>query len=282
MIPAVVTLEWLHAHPSAVIADVRWYLDGRSGMDAYANGHLPGAVWVDMNVVLASPASPATGRHPLPTPEAFAAGLRAAGVHDDTPVVAYDDAGGAQASRLVWLLRIRGHDAAVLDGGLQGYPGELVRGSAAREAGTFTALPWDATAFASIDDAGTGGVVIDARAPERYRGETEPVDSRAGHIPGARNAHYADNLDADLRFRSPAALRKRFAALGITDAAGVVAYCGSGVTACHNLVAMEYAGLGRGRLYPGSWSQYAATDRPAATGPEPGSPVRIDPQGRIR
>lgn len=282
MIPVVVDLAWLTEHPDAVLADVRWYLDGRSGMDAYANGHLPGAVWVDMNTTLAGPPSAAAGRHPLPTPEVFADGMRRAGVDEDTPVVAYDDAGGAQASRLVWLLRLLGHDAAVLDGGLQAYDGELEVGAGHHREGSFAARPWVPSDLATIDDACTNDQVIDARSPHRYRGESEPLDARAGHIPGAVNAFYADNLTADHRFRSPAELRARFAALGITDAAGVVAYCGSGVTACHDLVAMAHAGLGNGRLYPGSWSQYAATERHVATGEEPGSRPSVAPDGRAR
>ena len=282
MIPPVVSLSWLTEHPEAVLVDVRWYLDGRSGMDAYANGHIPGAVWVDMNTTLAGPPSPEAGRHPLPAPEAFAEGLRHAGVHDDSVVVAYDDAGGAQASRLVWLLRLLGHDAAILDGGLQAFDGELEPGAGRHGEGTFTATQWVPADLATIDDAATNPLVIDARAPQRYRGEAEPIDVQAGHIPGALNVPFTDNLKPDMTFTAPAALAERFAALGVTDATAVVAYCGSGVTACHNLIAMEYAGLGRGRLYPGSWSQYAHTGRQVATGPEPGSRPHVGPQGFSR
>lgn len=281
MIPIVVDLEWLAEHPDAVLADVRWYLDGRSGMDAYANGHLPGAVWVDMNTALAGPVTEDSGRHPLPTPEVFAEVMRQAGVHDDSIVVAYDDAGGAQASRLVWMLRLLGHDAAVLDGGLQAFTGDLAVGAAApHDLGSFTAKPWVPADLATIDDASTHALVLDARAPERYRGDREPIDARPGHIPGAVNAFFGDNLTPEGRFRTPEELRERFAALGVTDAAAVVCYCGSGVTACHNLVAMAHAGLGNGRLYPGSWSQYAATQRPAALGAEPGSRPDVAPDGR--
>lgn len=281
MIPVVVDLTWLADHPDAVVVDVRWYLDGRSGLDAYADGHIPGAQWVDMNTALAGPASPESGRHPLPTPEAFAQGMRHAGVHDDSVVVAYDDAGGAQASRLVWMLRLLGHDAAVLDGGLQAYRGVLARGAVRQGTeGTFTAKAWVPADLATIDDACTNALVLDARAGERYRGETEPVDARPGHIPGALSAPFVKNLTADGYFRSPEELRERFAALGVADAAAVVCYCGSGVTACHNLVAMAHAGLGNGRLYPGSWSQYAASERPVATGPEPGSRPDVAPDGR--
>ncbi|HMR49219.1 MAG TPA: sulfurtransferase [Arachnia sp.] len=263
MISPVVDIAWLKAHPEAVLADVRYYLDGRSAAEAYAAGHLPGAVRIDMDEVLAEPASPAAGRHPLPSPEKFAVGLSAVGIGDESVVVAYDDAGGAMAGRLVWLLRMLGHEAALLDGGLAAWDGELTRDVPAPEPAVFTPKPWPSEALAGIDDAATGSFVIDARGPERYRGETEPIDPRAGHIPGARNFPLTGNLDADGRFLAPDELRARFA--DVADAAEVISYCGSGITACHNLIAMEHAGLGRGRLYPGSWSQYSNTDRPAAT-----------------
>lgn len=280
MIPPVVTSDWLAEHPAAILADVRWYLDGRSGRDAWASGHLPGAVFVDLDAVLASAASPEAGRHPLPEPHVFAEGMAAAGIGDDAVVVAYDDAGGASAGRLVWLLRMLGKDAALLDGGLQGWSGDLEEGPVEVSPATFTTRPWDPAALATIDDAATALRVVDARAAERYRGDAEPVDPRAGHIPGALNIPFAGNLAPGKRFRSPEELRARFAEHGITDATGVVVYCGSGVSACHDLIALEHAGLGRARLYPGSWSQYAATERPAATGDEPGERPAVDPQGR--
>ena len=280
MIPPVVPATFLSDHPDAVVADVRWYLDGRSGRDAHAAGHLPGAVFVDLDAVLAGAASPEAGRHPLPEPQVFADGMAAAGIGDDSVVVAYDDAGGASAGRLVWLLRMLGVDATVLDGGSTHWSGGLEEGPVVPTPAHFTPRPWPADALATIDDAVTVPVVVDARAPERYRGEEEPVDPRAGHVPGAINLPFADNL-TDGRFKSPAALRERFEAAGITDAAGVVVYCGSGVTACHDLIALEYAGLGRATLYPGSWSQWSNTDRPAATGGEPGSRPTVGPTGRL-
>ena len=282
VIPPVVDAAFLAAHPDAVVADVRWYLDGRSGRDAWLNGHLPGAVFVDLNTVLAGPPSPEAGRHPLPEPEVFAAGLAALGIGDRDTVVAYDDAGGASAGRLVWLLRTIGVDAALLDGGLAAWSGPLVEGEQTRPAASFAPRPWDEAALATIDDAATAYRVVDARAGARYRGDTEPVDPRAGHIPGAINVPFPGNLDADQRFLAPEALRRRFAELGITDAAGVVVYCGSGVTACHDLLALEHAGLGRARLYPGSWSHYAATTRPEATGADPGQRPPADPDGVTR
>jgi thiosulfate/3-mercaptopyruvate sulfurtransferase len=197
----------------------------------------------------------------------FAEGMAAAGIGDGDTVIGYDDAGGVTAARLVWMLRATGHEAALLDGGLTAYDGELVRDQPARPPAVFTPRPWPADRLAGIDDA-TGGsfVVLDARERARFRGDTEPVDPRAGHIPGARSLPCRENLDAGNRFLPVAELRKRFESAGVADGAEVVSYCGSGVTACHNLLALEHAGLGLGRLYPGSWSQYSATDRPAATG----------------
>lgn len=262
MIPPVVDLAWVRSRPDAVIADVRHYLDGRSAADAYASGHVPGAVFVAMDDVLADPASPDHGRHPLPDPQRFADGLAAVGIGDGSVVVAYDDTGGAMAGRLVWLLRMLGRDAALLDGGIAAWDGELTSGAPTLERAEFTPTPWPADALAGIDEAASGPTVIDARAPERYRGETEPMDPKAGHIPGARNFPTSGNLTSDGRFKAPEELRERFAGVG----PDVISYCGSGITACHNLIAMEHAGLGRGRLFPGSWSQYSHTDRPVATG----------------
>ncbi len=256
----------------AVLCDVRWYLDGRSGREAYEAGHLPGAVFVDLDRDLTAPPSTTQGRHPLPTAEAFAAALGALGVGPDDAVVAYDDSGGMSAGRLVWMLRVLGQPAALLDGGIGAWDGPLEAGSATRPPVECPVRPWPDGAFAGLEEvaaAAAGGIVLDARAPERYRGEVEPVDPRAGHVPGARNAPFAANLGDGGRFRSPDDLRAHYEELGVGEAAGVVAYCGSGVSACHDLLAMEHAGLGRGRLYVGSWSQWSATGRPAATGGEP-------------
>lgn len=267
MISPVVDQAWLKAHPEAVLADVRHYLDERRGSDAYRAGHIPGARFIATDVVLSDPPTSALGRHPLPDPARFAAGLSANGIGDDTVVVAYDDAGGAMAGRLVWLLRMIGRDAALLDGGLQAWEGELTTEVDLPPVAHFTPVYWPADALATIDEAATGKLVIDARGSERFRGDSEPIDAKAGHIPGARNYPLTGNLDDDGRFLSPARLRERFAAVDAAEE--VISYCGSGITACHNLIAMEYAGLGRGRLYPGSWSAYSATDRPVATGAEP-------------
>ena len=273
MIGPVVDPAWVREQGDRVVlADVRWYLDGRSGRAAYDSGHLPGAVFVDLDRWLARHGSPADGRHPLPDPEVFAAGLAAAGIGDDDIVIGYDDAGGVIASRLVWMLRATGHEAALLDGGLAAYPGELVRDEPDRSPAVFTPRPWPAERLASIDDAAAGSfVVLDARDGARFRGETEPIDPRPGHIPGARSLPCRENLGADGRFLPLPALRERFVSVGVSDGSDVVSYCGSGVTACHNLLALEHAGFGVGRLYPGSWSQYSATDRPAATGESSGA-----------
>ena len=264
--PPVVDATFLDEHPGVVVADVRWYLDGRDGRAAYEAGHLPSAVWVDLEGVLSAHDRPATeGRHPLPEPLAFAAAMGALGIGDDTVVVAYDDTGGLTAGRLVTMLRMLGHDAAILDGGLpvwaaEGRPIETGAGPVAvpRE---FTAAPWPVHRLASAEDAITlaaaGGAVLDARAPERFRGEVALVDPRPGHMPGARNAPWASVLGADGRLKSPDALRAHYAALG-ADTGDVVAYCGSGVSACMNVLAMEHAGLTPPRLFVASWSGWSA------------------------
>jgi thiosulfate/3-mercaptopyruvate sulfurtransferase len=271
VIAPVVDVPWWQDHRTdTVLADVRWYLDGRSGRDAYEAGHLPGAVFVDLDAVLAAHGSPAQGRHPLPDPRVFAEGLGALGIGDRTTVVAYDDAGGVIAARLVWLLRATGHDAALLDGGLAAYDGPLEREASQRPAATFTPRPWPADRLADLAAATDPAVLLlDARPAERYRGGADPVDPRAGHIPGARNLPCRENLDAAGRLLPAAELRARFAAAGVTGDRPVVSSCGSGVTACHTLLVMEHLGLGDGRLYPGSWSQYAHTDLPVATGDAP-------------
>jgi thiosulfate/3-mercaptopyruvate sulfurtransferase len=268
VIDPVVGVDWVRAHPERlVLADVRAYLDGRSGREAYHRGHLPGAIFVDLDQDLAAPATPADGRHPLPDPATFAGRMAELGVGDDDVVVAYDDAGGVMAARLVWMLRALGQDAALLDGGIDAYTGELETAVPQRHRADFTVRAWPAHRLAGLEDAVSGSfVVLDARQPERFRGETEPIDPRAGHIPGARSVPCRENVGADGRFLPSGRLRERFAAAGVMDGAEVVSYCGSGVTACHNLLAMEHAGFAPGRLYPGSWSQYSNTGRPAATG----------------
>jgi thiosulfate/3-mercaptopyruvate sulfurtransferase len=275
-LPPIVDVAWLSAHRAdVVLADVRWYLDGRSGQAGYLEGHLPGAVWVDLDAVLAGPPGALEGRHPIPPPAAFAAGLGAVGIGPDRPVIAYDDSGDAYAARLVWLLRRIGQPAALLDGGLASWPGSLETGPVVPEPVARPTVEWPEGLFRSADEvaaaAGGGGpVVLDARAADRFAGVTAlPTDARAGHIHGARNAPWADNLDADGRFSAPAALARRYESLGVTRDSEVIVYCGSGVTACHDLLALESIGVERAALYPGSWSAWAAdARRPIASGPD--------------
>lgn len=273
MLP-IVTIEWLNAHrEEVVLVDIRWYLDGRSGRAAYEVGHAPGAVFIDLERWLAGPPSPERGRHPLPEAEHFARGMSAHGISDDSVVVAYDDAGGVIAARLAWMLRVTDHSAALLDGGLSAFGGELEVGRGPQVAvGAFTPREWPAERLATIDDAmNRSNVVFDARNYDRYVGEGDSVDPRSGHIPGAISVPCRSNLDANGYTRSPGELREIFEAAGLRVGAEVVSYCGSGVTACHNLLTMEWAGLGSGRLFPGSWSQYSHDpSRPAATGALPG------------
>jgi thiosulfate/3-mercaptopyruvate sulfurtransferase len=269
MIPPIVDAAWLRDHRDTVIvADVRWYLDDRDGHEAYARGHVPGAVFVDLDNDLAAPGSPAAGRHPLPDPDDFAAAMGRLGIGDGDAVVAYDDQGGVMAARLVWMLRAIGHDAALLDGGIDAYDGPLESDAARATPKRFTPAPWPADRVASIDDAADSAVnvVLDARQRERYLGEPNPLDPRAGHIPGAHSVPARENVDANGRFLEVEELRAKLSEAGVTPGAPVVSYCGSGVTACHNLLAIEHAGLGEGRPYPGSWSQWSHTPRPAATG----------------
>lgn len=268
----IVDFAWVAQQGSGVVlADVRWYLDGRSGRDAYDEGHLPRGVFVDLERWLSGNASPEAGRHPLPDPEVFAAGMAELGIGDDDVVVAYDDEGGVIAARLVWMLRATGHEAGLLAGGLGVYDAELERSEIPRARARFTPRPWPTDRLADIDDAtDESNVVIDARNRDRYRGEHEPLDPRPGHIPGALNVPCRENLDAQGQLLPIEELRRRFIDAGVDKNSGVVSYCGSGVTACHNLLALEHAGLGVGRLYPGSWSQYSTgSDRPAATGDGP-------------
>lgn len=278
-LPPIVSAQWLAENltadtasgtsPRIRVADVRSYLDGRSGRDAYVRGHIPGAVFVSLDEVLAAPASSRAGRHPLPEPEVFARGLAAAGIGTADPVVAYDDLGGMTAGRLVWMLRIIGAPAALLDGGLPAWTGPLQEGDEVAQATERSAVPWPSEELADAEDVAAavaaGSVVVDARAAERFRGDVEPLDPRTGHVPGAINLPFAANLDDEQRFLPSSELVDRFAGAGVGG--GAIMYCGSGVSACHNILAMEACGLERPRLFVGSWSQWSSDDeRPAATG----------------
>lgn len=275
--PPIVDLGWVRARDGAVVlADVRWYLDGRSGRAAYEAAHLPGAVFVDLDADLSNPGHPTGGRHPLPSPEQFAAALGCLGIGADDVVVAYDDSGGGTAGRLVWMLRILGRQAALLDGGLAAWDGPLEAGpGVARDQVTVPVVAWPAERIASAEETAAVArsgptVVVDARSPERYAGAVAVFDPRPGHIRGARNAPWAANLGGDGRFCPPDAQRARYAALGIEPGTDVIAYCGSGVSACADLLALESIGVTSTRLYPASWSGWSADPvRPAATGMDP-------------
>jgi thiosulfate/3-mercaptopyruvate sulfurtransferase len=271
MLAPFVDAHWLATRlDEVVVCDVRWYLDGRSGRAAYDGGHLPGAIWVDLERDLSAPPGDA-GRHPFPTPEAFAEAMGRLGIGDADTVVGYDDDGGAIAARLVWMLRATGHEATLLDGGMGAWPGPLSTEPVTRAPASFTATPWPAERLADIDEtAATSDVVIDARAAERFAGTPDEYDPRWGHIPGARSLPTREHLGADGALQDPDALRARFAAVGIEHGTDVVSYCGGGVTACHNLLVMEHAGLGLGRLFPGSWSQWSRDPaRPVESGDGP-------------
>jgi thiosulfate/3-mercaptopyruvate sulfurtransferase len=263
------------------IFDVRHDLfDAAAGRRAYDAGHIPGARFAHIDTDLSGAKTGTNGRHPLPDREAFAAQLRAWGVSDDTQVVAYDAHGGQFAARLWWLVRWLGHEAvAVLDGG---WPAWLAAGGATQTAAPAKTAAGDVTPraprvalrnVAEVQGAlGDGSqVLVDARLPERYRGEQEPIDPVAGHIPGALNRPWTHNLDAAQQFKPADTLRGEFAALmGGRSPQAVTLQCGSGVTACHHALAMEVAGLPGAALYAGSWSEWIADrSRPVATGSAP-------------
>jgi thiosulfate/3-mercaptopyruvate sulfurtransferase len=250
------------------LIDVRWYLGKKRGQDEYAAGHLPGAVFVDLDSALASAPASANGgpgRHPLPDANVFEQAMRSAGVNDDTLVVAYDDAGGSIAARLWWLLRYFGHErVAVLDGGIDAWKnngGALSTDEPKITRGNFRAQASKHEGVVDRDHVSraiaAGALVLDARAKERYRGDAEPVDARAGHIPGAKNAPWIENL-SDGKFLTAGELGKKYRALGAASDREVIVYCGSGVTACHDLLALELAGISGAKLYEGSWSDWAA------------------------
>lgn len=258
------------------VLDVRWSLGGPAGRPLYEAGHIPGAVYVDLDTELAGHGEPRDGRHPLPDMADFQAAARGWGLSDGDTVVVYDDWRSHAAVRAWWLLRYAGvADVRVLDGALPawssaGHP--LATGAAPTpESGTLTVVPGGMPVL-TIEQAGAlpeTGVLLDARAAERYRGDLEPIDPRAGHIPGALSAPTAGNLDEHGRFLEAPALRERYEALGVTDAAPVGVYCGSGITAAHDALALTLAGFAPA-LFPGSWSAWAnRAELPAATGPAP-------------
>jgi thiosulfate/3-mercaptopyruvate sulfurtransferase len=263
-----------------VIVDCRHDLVNLSaGREAYAGAHLPNAVFADTETELSGAKRGADGafrgRHPLPERDAFIETLRSWGVNDDTQVVAYDAHGGMYAARLWWMLRWVGHEAvAVLDGGLPAWQAQGLAVTAdaprSRPRGTIEArAPLVSTVDAAgvLANIGSGErTVVDARAADRFRGENETIDPVGGHIPGAKNRFFKDNLQADGRFKAPEQLKADFAKI-VDDPAKAIMQCGSGVTACHNLLALEVAGMKGAALYPGSWSEWCADPaRPVATG----------------
>ncbi|MFJ2248419.1 sulfurtransferase [Streptomyces sp. NPDC087862] len=254
-----------------VLLDVRWQLGGPHGRPDYEAGHLPGAVFVDLDAELAGPAG-SGGRHPLPDPEEFGVVMRRAGVSRDTPVVVYDGGQGWAAARAWWLLRWTGHeDVRVLDGGLAAWPGELQKEVPAPAEGDFRPVP-GALPLLDADGAAAlarSGLLLDARAAERYRGDVEPIDRVGGHIPGAVSAPTSENTEEDGRFLDAQALAARFEGLGAGRADEVGVYCGSGVSGAHEVLALAIAGI-PAALYAGSWSEWSGdASRPVATGPEP-------------
>lgn len=272
LISAAALIECLDAEPLLSVVDVRWELAPGAQRDLYLQGHVPSAAFVDLDRELSAPPGPG-GRHPLPGPADFVAAMRRAGVSGDRPVVVYDAATSLPAARAWWLLRHYGHpDVRVLNGGLAAWvaaggplavgPETPFPGDFAGEPGTMAVL--DADGAAAMSDA---GVLLDARAPERFRGDVEPMDPVGGHIPGARNLPMAAELQPTGRFRDRGELRDGFAGAGIDQSVEVGAYCGSGITAAHTVLALELAGL-QGALYPGSWSEWVTDpQRPVATGP---------------
>lgn len=282
MYKTLISASQLAAHiddPKWVVVDCRHDLVNlAAGRDGYAIGHLPGAVFADIETVLSGAKRGADGaflgRHPLPEKEALADALRDFGIGDDTQVVAYDAHGGMFAARLWWLLRWLGHEAvAVLDGGMAAWQAlgqPLSNQVPAKPLGSLTVrAPFVPTVTVRevMDNLDSGKrIVIDARAADRFRGENETIDPIGGHIPGAKNRFFKDNLQADGRFKEAQQLRGEFGAL-IDDPEQAIMQCGSGVTACHNLLALEVAGMPGASLYPGSWSEWVGDPaRPVAKG----------------
>ncbi|MBD8044260.1 sulfurtransferase [Arthrobacter sp. Sa2BUA2] len=263
--------ELLAGNRPVRLLDVRWELGRTDGHSQYLAGHLPGAVFVDLDTELSAPPGPG-GRHPLPVPEDFHTAARGWGINDGDLVVAYDAAGGAAAARAWWLLRHAAFpEVRLLDGGLPAWQeagGRLAEGNEVPVPGT-AVLSWGHLPVADMETAGelaSSGVLIDARAPERFRGEHEPIDPRAGHIPGAVNIPAAGNLEANGRFADAGVLRSRFEAAGVDGTKPVAAYCGSGVYAAAAVAALAVAGFDAA-LYPGSWSEWSSTPgAPVATG----------------
>jgi thiosulfate/3-mercaptopyruvate sulfurtransferase len=280
-----VTCEQLGAHlddPLWVTLDCRFDLaEPAAGRARYQLGHVPGAHYADLDRDLARPPGPGEGRHPLPDPQVFMARVAEWGITPESQVVIYDDSGGGFAARAWWMLRWIGHDrAALLDGGYPAWIGAggtvsqeplLLKSEGEADGVTAGSVRhhWVTDSTQVANALGEGTTLLDARAAERFEGRVEPIDPVAGHVPGALNYAFTDSLAEDGRFRSPTEIRQRLqAVIGAAEGEDVIAMCGSGVTACHLLLAMEIAGLPGGRLYAGSWSEWVTDHtRPVATGP---------------
>ena len=283
-VPLLVSTEWLEEHldaPDVRVADVRWsLLEKDKGRNAYLAAHIPGAIHLDVDQDLASPRGQGPGRHPLPLPSRFAAGMSRAGIGPDTHVIAYDFGDGSTAARLWWLLRYLGHArVSLLDGGIASWNAEgrpVDDHVPSYPPSNFVAMPQDSMVVDAEavdrmrDDPLT--LILDARLVERYEGKVEPIAPVAGHVPGARSRPYPANLRSpeDPRFLLPAELREWFTQLGADRAQRVICYCGSGVNACQNIFALALAGFDNGVLYEGSWSDWCSVPtRKMSTGAKP-------------
>lgn len=275
-VPPIVDAAWLAERLDGnlddgrlVICDVRSTMTGPNPEADHLAKHIPGAVLVLLDDVLAAAPAGVAGRHPLPAADDFASALGVLGIGDDDLVIAYDERGGAFASRLVWMLRTIGRRAALLDGGLDAWTGSTASGPTTRPPTVTSPVEWPDDAVADADRVVAhierGGRVVDSRDAARYAGEVEPIDAVAGHVPGAINLPFTHNLRPDGTFRPVTELADRFTEAGVDGDA--IVYCGSGVTACHNALAVEHAGLGRPSVYVGSWSGWSSDpERPVATG----------------
>ncbi len=278
---ALVTPQWLHDHlhdDNLVIVDCRFNLSiAEAGAEGYEQDHIPGALYFHLNRDLSGTKGEHGGRHPLPEPDAFAALLSQAGIDEHTTVIAYDDQEMAMAGRLWWLLRYFGHDkTAVLNGGYAawkraGYEVTAEVRTPMPRSFTPRVRPEMLASNQAVQERSPKTALLDSRAGERYRGEMEPLDPKAGHIPGARHFFYKDNLDADLTMLPVERLQERIAPFAEQD---IIVYCGSGVTACTNLLALHAAGRTDAKLYAGSWSDWSSYDLPVAVGPTPADDIK--------
>ena len=259
--------------PNIAIIDCRWYIDdAAAGRIAYDEAHIPGARFADLDTDLSQASGP--GRHPLPSPAAFGETCERLGIDHSGHVVVYDDRGGGIAARMWWMLTNQGHRTVlVLDGGLdawKGLDGPMTTVLPTVSHTTFPTRPWTRTVDRrDVEIRSDSTILIDARSTERYRGDEELIDPVAGHIPGAISMPLDDNLNPNMTFTTPQQLLQRFVDAGIADAESAISSCGSGVTACHNILAMAIAGMPPPDLYVGSWSDWSTEGLPAVLGKDP-------------